>query len=217
MELDNPKNLYSKNDLKIEIRHPFQQISKSNSSSGAKNCHWNPKKDTTPEKNSIRKPGTQKSMENCAFFLAIFSAQPGPTNRFLETLHGSSSRFALPFLPSRSCSGWVVFSEISLTTLPFNVFFGGLKELDQLTQKGVWKDGFFPTCRFVFECDVLTKRGPTKTGFVYKVVKSEQGWHTKFLKYGGWWEIINWFKKSHWIVILMGCLGVLAKKAGLVA
>lgn len=150
MELDNPKNLYSKNDLKIEIRHPFQQISKSNSSSGAKNCHWNPKKDTTPEKNSIRKPGTQKSMENCAFFLAIFSAQPGPTNRFLETLHGSSSRFALPFLPSRSCSGWVVFSEISLTTLPFNVFFGGLKELDQLTQKGVWKDGFFPTCRFFF-------------------------------------------------------------------
>ena len=105
-------------------------------------------KNTTQVFYTIRKPGTQKSMENCAFFLAIFSAQPGPTNRFLETLHGSSSRFALPFLPSRSCSGWVVFSETSLTTLPCDFIFWGLKELHQLTQKGVWKDGFFPTCRF---------------------------------------------------------------------
>ena len=181
----------------------FSHNSKSNSSSGAKNCHWN-QKNTTPEKKAASaNPAHKNQWKTARFFWPFFQLNPAPPTGFSK--HFTVHRVVSPFPSFRH--------EAAVG----ECCFGGVKGVTSTHPKRCLKGWFLSNLSLFFLSDVLTKRGPTKTGFVYKVVKSEQlAWPTKFLKCGDWWEIINWQKKPL-DCNPYGILGVLAKKVGLVA
>ena len=121
------------------------------------------------KKTASANPAHKNQWKTARFFWPFFQLNPAPPTGFSKhfTVHRVVSPF--PSFRHEAAVGEWCFQKFPLQPCHAIICFGGLKELDLLTQKGVSKDGFFPTCRFFLLSDVLMKRGLTKTGFVYNV------------------------------------------------